>query len=171
MQINDIKPFAKQIDLVVKVLNKNEIREVQSKADGSNHKVTEAVIGDASGICLLTLWDDSINKIEVGQVYAIKNAYTNLFQRKIRLNIGRYGTIEVSTDKVDEIKEDNNVSDKEQAFVPRPMGGGGGFRGGGDRGGQGGFGGGGRRDFGGRDNDRGGRGGRRDDFSGNDEEY
>ncbi len=147
MQINELKAFAKKVDLVAKAIKKNEVREVESKSDQSKHKVTEMLIGDATGVCLLTLWDDGIDKVEEGKTYKIGNGYTNLFQRKIRLNLGRYGTIEETTDDVGTINEENNISEKEQEFQPRPYrsggyggggGGGGGFRGGGG-GGYGGF--------------------------------
>ncbi|MDO8647116.1 MAG: hypothetical protein Q7R70_01740 [Candidatus Diapherotrites archaeon] len=143
MQINELRPFAKKVDVVVKAVGKNEVREVSSKLDNSTHKVTEAKVGDASGTILLTLWDDMIDKVEEGKTYKISNGYTSLFQNKLRLNIGRYGTLEDSTEEIT-VDETNDMSEKE--FERRPRFEGGGNRGGGgfNRGGGGGrFGGGG----------------------------
>ncbi|MFH0715146.1 MAG: single-stranded DNA-binding protein [Candidatus Diapherotrites archaeon] len=146
MEISNLRPFAKRVDLVVKVLNKGEVREVTSKNDNSQHKVTEALVGDATGTILMTLWDDMIEKVEVGKSYKIGNAYTSLFKQSLRINIGRYGTLEESEAPVEAVDETNAVSDK--VFQSRPsFGGGGGYgggRGGGYRGGGGGGYGGGR---------------------------
>src|SRR3989338_4689431 len=131
MQLSELRPFAKKVDVIVKVLGKNEVREVTSKLDNSTHKVTEANVGDASGVILLTLWDDMIDKVEEGKSYKITNGYTSLFQNKLRLNIGRYGTLEAATEEVTEVNETNNLSEKEFERRPRFGGGGGRFGGGG----------------------------------------
>lgn len=142
MQITELRPFSKKVDLNVKVLSKNEIREVNSKLDNSTHKVTEALVGDASGTILLTLWDDSIDKVEIGKSYKIGNGYTSLFKNSLRLNIGRYGTLGDAEAEITEVNQENNLSEKEFE-QQRRFGGGGRF--GGGRGGYGG----GQRRFGG----------------------
>ena len=58
------------------------------------------------------------------------NGYTSLFQNKLRLNIGRYGTLEAATEEVTEVNETNNLSEKEFERRPRFGGGGGRFGGG-----------------------------------------
>lgn len=122
MEVSGLRPFQKKIDLVVKVVQLNESREVSSKLDNTQHKVTEALVGDATGSILLTLWDDAINAIESGKVYSIQNAYTSTFRNSLRLNLGRYGKMEASTQEI-EVKADNNISEKEIS-VPRRGGGG-----------------------------------------------
>jgi replication factor A1 len=116
-KIAELRPFQKRVELNVKVLDKKEVREVTSKLDNSNHKVTEAVVGDDSGVILLTLWDDMIDKVEVNKSYKINNAYTSLFKNTLRLNIGRYGELKDAEQEVTEVNEANNVSEKE--FEPR----------------------------------------------------
>ncbi len=133
MQISELRPFSKKVDLTVKVLEKNEVREVSSKLDNSTHKVTEALVGDASGTILLTLWDDSIDKVEIGKSYKIGNGYTSLFKNSLRLNIGRYGTLADAETEVTEVNQENNLSEKE--FPQQRRFGGGGRFGGGRRGG------------------------------------
>ncbi len=121
LSIGDLKPYLRKVDVVVKALSKNDVREVQSKSDNTNHRVTEALIGDSSGTILLTLWDDGIDKVKIGNSYRIKDAFTSLFQKSLRLNLGRNGTIEDSDEPVSEVNESNNLSDKE--FKQRPMSG------------------------------------------------
>lgn len=112
MDIASLKPYSRRVELTVKVISKNEPREVTSRLDSSTHKVTEALVGDSSGAILLTLWDDLIEKIEDGKSYKIANAYTSLFKNSLRLNIGRYGTIEETTEEVAEVNQENNLSEK-----------------------------------------------------------
>ena len=161
MKISELRPFAKKVELTIKAIGKNEVREVQSKLDNSTHKVTEAVVGDDSGTILLTLWDDAIDKVEVGKTYKIANGFTSLFKNSLRLNLGRYGEL-TDSDETVEVNETNNVSDKVFENFGRFGGGGGGGHGrsgggyGDRRGGGGGYGGGNRGGYGNRDSGMGG---------------
>jgi replication factor A1 len=118
MEVTGLRPFQKKIDLVVKVVQMNDAREVSSKIDNTQHKVTEALVGDATGTVLLTLWDDAINSIEVGKVYSVQNSYTSTFRNSLRLNLGRYGKMEAAAQEI-EVKTDNNISEKELSLPRR----------------------------------------------------
>lgn len=142
-KVGELGPNSKGVNLVVNVINKDSVRDTVSKKDGSSHRVTEATVGDDSGIVLLTLWDDMIDKVEVGKNYKITNGYVNLFKGTIRVNVGKYGSIE-ETEEAVVANAENNVSLKEYEQERRRFGGrSGGF------GGRGGFGGGRDRGYGG----------------------
>lgn len=113
MKISELRPYSKKVDLTVKVLEKNEPREVTSKLDSSTHTVTEALVGDETGTALLTLWDKSIEEVQVGKAYNITNAYTSTFKNSLRISIGRYGKLGESKEKIGEINKENNISEKE----------------------------------------------------------
>lgn len=119
VEIKDLKPFNKRIDVTFKVLEKGEPREVTSKVDQSSHKVAEAKIGDATGTIFLTLWDDMIEKFEVGKAYTIKNTNTSLFQKTLRVNIGRYAEVEDFDGEIN-VDESNDMSQEEHQFKRRP---------------------------------------------------
>ncbi|MFC2154498.1 hypothetical protein ACFLRC_03335, partial [Candidatus Altiarchaeota archaeon] len=108
-----------------------------SRKDGSSHRVSEATFGDDSGTVLLTLWDELIDTVEDNKIYDIKNAYCSLFKNNLRLNIGKYGSVEESEKDIGEVKTDNNVSDQyfDDPRRRRFGGGSGGGGGGGNRGG------------------------------------
>ena len=112
MKVSELRPRSRNVNINVKVLEKGEVREVESRRDGSSHRVSESKVGDETGVVLLTLWDDSIDKLEEGRTYQIKNAYTTLFKGNIRLNIGKYGNFEEIDLDIPEVNENNNVSDK-----------------------------------------------------------
>ena len=150
-KVGDLTPQSKAVNVTAKVVSKTEIREIPMGRDGSPHKVSDALIGDETGVVYLTLWDDNIEKVNDGDTVRVENGYVTLFKGNIRLNIGKYGKLEpAQTPLAAEVNTENNVSSKTYEQERRPFrgrGGGRGFSGGGgygcrDRRGGGGYGGG-----------------------------
>ncbi len=110
-KIEELNPASRGVDLLVKVLELNPSREVSTR-DGSSHSVAEALVGDETGCVLLSLWDNDIQRVKVGQTISIKNGYVSLFRGSIRLNIGRYGTMELATEDIPQVNTDNNISNR-----------------------------------------------------------
>ncbi len=165
-KVGDLTPQSKAVNVTAKVVSKTEIREIPMGRDGSPHKVSDALIGDETGVVYLTLWDDNIEKVNEGDTVRVENGYVTLFKGNIRLNIGKYGKLEPAAEPLTvEVNTENNVSSKAYEQERRPFRSGGrGFGGGGyggrDRRGGGGYGGGGSGYGGGRDRgDRRGGGG------------
>ena len=159
-KVGDLTPQSKAVNVTAKVVSKTEIREIPMGRDGSAHKVSDALIGDETGVVYLTLWDDNIEKVNEADTVRIENGYVTLFKGNIRLNIGKYGKLEPAKEPLTvEVNTENNVSSKTYEQERRPFrgggrgygGGGGGYGGGRDRRGGGGYGGGGGGYGGGRD--------------------
>jgi len=112
IKIENLNPKSKKVNLTVKVLSKTPIKETISRADGSKHFVSNALVGDETGCIYLTLWDDNIEKIVEGDTITIKNCYVSLFKGSMRLNIGKYGSFERSEKRIENINEENNLSNK-----------------------------------------------------------
>ncbi len=110
-KIEELNPVSKGIDLLVKVIEINPSKEVTTK-DGKTHNVAEVLVGDETGCVLLSLWDENIEKVKVGQTLSIKNGYVSLFRGSIRLNIGRYGSMEVVSKDLPYINKENNISNR-----------------------------------------------------------
>ncbi|MEM3587972.1 MAG: hypothetical protein QXO71_11725 [Candidatus Jordarchaeaceae archaeon] len=126
--VDELKPGLRNINLKVRCSSKNETRDIVSRKTGESLKVTEAVVGDETGSILLTLWNDDIDKMQPDHVYKLSNAYTTVFKGSLRLNLGKYGTLEeIDESTPAEVKLDNNLSDKvyeqERSFRPRYGGG------------------------------------------------
>ncbi len=152
-QISELKPRMKSVNISFKVIEKGEVREVASRADGEQHRVCDTIVGDNTGLVTVPLWDASIDEVEVEKTYRLENGYTTLFQGHLRLNIGRYGTIKEAETAIEEVNSEVDMSEQEHERRPRYGGGGRGYgRGGGGGGGGGGYG----RDrgYGGRDRRR-----------------
>jgi replication factor A1 len=157
--VAELKPRMKNLTIKFKVIEKSEQREVTSRRDQETHRVLDAVVGDSTGIVTVPLWDDSIDNIEEGSTYLLKNGYTGLFKGFLRLNIGRYGEIAAAEESIEEVNTEVDMSAEEHEREYRPRRSYGGDRGGGYSGG------GGYRDrrssggYGGRDRRGGGGGG------------
>ena len=169
IKVKDLSPSSKQANLVAKVVNVGERRTVESRF-GPSRQLSEATIGDETGIVIMSLWEDQIDKVSQDDVIAITNGYVSLVRGHIRVNVGKYGSFSKTDANIGEVNTSHDVSAQEHERPPREYGGGsrgggggyggggggGGYRSGGGGGGYGGGGGGGG--FGGRD--RGGSGDR-----------
>src|SRR3989337_3545623 len=140
-KVGELTPQSRAVNVTAKVVSKSEIREIPMGRDGSAHKVCDALVGDETGSVYLTLWDDNIEKVNENDTLRIENGYVTLFKGNMRLNIGKYGKLEMAKEPLaGEVNTENNVSSKTYEQERRPFRGGGGY---GDRRGGGGYGGGG----------------------------
>jgi replication factor A1 len=110
VKVGTLKSNLRDLKVVVKILSIGEPRVISSRRDRSEHRVTEALVGDETGCVLLTLWDNQIDALNIGDVYEIKNGYTNLFHGSLRLNMGKYGTAEKVDMDIEEVNAKNNLS-------------------------------------------------------------
>lgn len=120
IKVGELRTYSRRVNLVAKIVERGEEREVFSRSDGSSHRVAEALIGDETASVMLTLWDDDVDRFEVGDVIQISNGYANLFRGSLRLNIGRYGSAEKVDVELDEVNTDNNLSTKQYGDSYRP---------------------------------------------------
>ena len=93
MEIIDLKPRQGRVELVAKVIDKGEIREFNKF--GKQGRVCNAKIKDDSGEIALTLWNDDIDKINIGDRIKIENGYVNEWQGEMQLTTGKFGKLEV----------------------------------------------------------------------------
>jgi replication factor A1 len=166
--VAELKPQMKNVTISFKVVSMGEEREIESRSDGTSHRVCDITVGDTSGTVQVPLWDEAIDNIEEGASYNLTNGYTGLFRGNLRLNVGRYGKLEQAQEAIEEVNMEVDMSAEEhEDDRPRRSYGGGGRGGGrssgggygGDRRGGGGGGYGGRSGGGGYGGDRRGGGG------------
>jgi replication factor A1 len=123
MKVEELTPQSRSINVTVKVISINPVRDVTSRRDGSSHQVTEALVADETGSVLLTLWDDTIEEVSEGDTYDIRNGFVRLFRGSMQLNTGRYGSLTPSDEVIDEPNVDNNMSDRQYEEERRSYGG------------------------------------------------
>ncbi len=105
IKIKNLTPNSKKINLIGKIIEMEDIRQTSN-----NNKVMEALISDETGCVFLTVWNENIEKVKIGESYLIINGYVSTFQNKLYLNIGKFGEFRISNNKLQDINADNNIS-------------------------------------------------------------
>ena len=112
-KVSELTPTSRAVNVIAKVVSKSEIREISGGRDGADHRVCDALVGDETGCVYLTLWDDNIEKVNENDTVKVGNGYINLFKGNMRLNVGKYGTLEVAEEEfTGDVNTENNLSDK-----------------------------------------------------------
>ncbi len=135
-KVKDLTPSSKQVNILAKVVSVGDAKEVMGKY-GDPRKVAEAVIGDDTATVTLSLWNDQIGQIAKDDIILIDNGYVSLVRGHIRLNVGRYGNLNKSTEAMASVNTALDMSAQEFQSERRYFGGGGGGGGFGGRGGYG----------------------------------
>ncbi len=113
VKVEKLTSNSKEVNTIVKVISKSEVRNVTSGSRLESHRVCDALVGDETGSIYLTLWDDNIDKINEEATLRITNGYVNLVRGTMRLNIGRYGSFQLLEESsITEVNTENNLSDK-----------------------------------------------------------
>ncbi|MFH1107351.1 MAG: DNA-binding protein [Candidatus Micrarchaeota archaeon] len=92
MKISELKPGATNVEVKGEIVELEQPREINKM--GRTLRVANASLKDASGTITLTLWNDSIDQVQVGSVVHITNAYVNTWQDKTQLTLGKFGKME-----------------------------------------------------------------------------
>ncbi|UCE14490.1 MAG: hypothetical protein JSV04_04760 [Candidatus Heimdallarchaeota archaeon] len=114
MTISELSPFDRKLQVTFVVIEKGELRTITSRKTNEEHSLADVKIGDTTGTIILTLWDETIDQVDEGSTYVVKNGYVNVFQEHMRLALGKWGSLE-DTDvviDVDSVDMDNNRSEE-----------------------------------------------------------
>lgn len=94
MKIIELKPGIKRVEITAKVIEKSDPREVTTRF-GDTSRVATAVVQDDSGTIKLSLWNETIDQVNVNDTVKIENGYVTTFKGETQLNVGRYGRLSV----------------------------------------------------------------------------
>ena len=95
MKINELKPRQGKIEIEV---TKTDIGETRTfEKFGKPGRVCNVTASDDTGEIKLTLWNDEIDTIKIGDKVKITNGYVNEFQGEKQLTAGRFGKLEIIT--------------------------------------------------------------------------
>ncbi len=111
-KIKDLTPSSRRVNVLGKVLSVGEAKAIQTKF-GDQRSVTEVTIGDDTGKVILSLWGDQAEQAKVGETLTIGNGYVSLVRGHMRLNVGKYGSLTVSDEEIEDVNEDFDASEKE----------------------------------------------------------
>jgi replication factor A1 len=93
MEVKDVQANQGNIDLVVEVVSKEEPRTFEKF--GKEGRVCNAKVKDETGELKLTLWNDDVDKVSVGDKIHIENGWCSEYRDEKQLSSGKFGKIEV----------------------------------------------------------------------------
>lgn len=94
MKISDLKANANFDELVVKIIEKQETREVIRRFGGSARVCDLVGEDEDGGRVQITLWNDEIEKIAVDEVVKIRDGWVKEWNGQLQVSTGRNGTLE-----------------------------------------------------------------------------
>ena len=94
MKISEIKDGDNEINVEGEITEKTYAREVRSRY-GRVLIVSDATLKDETGKITLTLWNEQVKQVMVGDHIKIENGYAKTYQNILQLSTGKYGKITV----------------------------------------------------------------------------
>ncbi|MFH0861189.1 MAG: OB-fold nucleic acid binding domain-containing protein [Candidatus Altiarchaeota archaeon] len=93
MNVKDLQPNSSFDLLEVEVVSVEEPREF-TNFRGSG-RVANAMIKDDTGQVKLTLWNDQVDAVSVGQKLSIENGWVKEYRGELQVSTGKFGKLNV----------------------------------------------------------------------------
>ena len=93
MKITEVQANQGKITLEAEIVSKEEPRTFNKF--GKEGRVCNALLRDASGEITLTLWNDDIDKVNVGDKIKLENGWCSEFKEQKQVSAGKFGKLEV----------------------------------------------------------------------------
>jgi replication factor A1 len=94
--VKDLQDMAKKVSIKVQIGEKSDIREIRSRFKDETYRICDATAIDANGDSMkLTLWNEQIEAVQIGDWVQIDNGYVTSFKGELQLNIGKFGKMTV----------------------------------------------------------------------------
>lgn len=132
MKISELKVGQSSVEFEGNVTDKSETRTFNKF--GRDISVATATVVDESGSVKLSLWNQDIDRVNVGDKIKITNGFVKEFQGEVQVTTGKFGKLEVigksegknvekeekkskpkkeETKKMDEVEEDLESEDED----------------------------------------------------------
>ena len=120
MKIKELQAKQGNVEIEAEVISMEEPKEFQKF--GTVGRVSNAIIEDETGQIKLTLWNDQIDQVKVGDKVKISKGYVNEYKGDKQLTTGKFGKLEVigsestgetKTAKKPETKKEEKKEEKE----------------------------------------------------------
>ncbi len=115
--IAELSVESRAVNVRFRVLEKEETRKVIARSTGRFHQVSNCVVGDTTAVVTLTLWNDDIGEVEVGNTYELVNGYIKIYDECMNLGRGRWGLFKQSQKDILKINQEVDMS---RPFMGRP---------------------------------------------------
>lgn len=94
-KITDLRNNDRRVTVIARVDEIGEPRQVNSRYKDETYTVADAMVSDETGSIKLTLWNEQIDQVNVGNTVKIENGYVTSWRGELQLNVGKYGTMTV----------------------------------------------------------------------------
>lgn len=94
LKVTDLRDRTSVDEIELEIIDKEEPRDFQSQS-GSSGQVCNATGKDDTGEVTVTLWNEEIDLVDVGETIRITNGWAKEYQGEIELSAGKYGELEV----------------------------------------------------------------------------
>ena len=118
MLINELQPGPANGEITAVVSEKNNIREFDKF--GKKGRVCNAILEDGSGSITLTLWNDEIESLNVGDKVKLSNGWVSEFRGEKQISTGKFGQIEIlekGIPKPQPVKEELPPAEEDVEFI------------------------------------------------------
>jgi len=123
MEVKDLQPNQGKVDLVLTITEKSEPRTFEKF--GKSGSVCKAKANDETGTVTITLWNDDIDKVKVGDKIHVKNGWCSEYQGELQVSSGKFGEIEVLDSGAAEAPAEEITTEQsaveEPAAEPKPL--------------------------------------------------
>lgn len=93
---SDVRPGMRNLNLDLRVIEKEETHHFQT--DKGEGRVATAICEDDAGEIKVSLWNEDVDRVEVGDRIKIRNGYSRLFKDEVHISAGKYGELEILSD-------------------------------------------------------------------------
>jgi len=97
MKINEIKNEMSGVLTEGEITEKSEPRTVNTRY--GPRSVANIKLEDETGTIKMSLWEEQIDKVNIGDKVSISGAFVTEFRNELQLNIPRSGKLEINTEK------------------------------------------------------------------------
>ncbi|MFQ6075763.1 MAG: OB-fold nucleic acid binding domain-containing protein [Candidatus Bathyarchaeia archaeon] len=93
MRVSELRSGMRRVSVTARVVEISAPRDVVTRYGEA--RVATAIVADDTGQIEMSLWDDQIERVSVGDEVEVENGYVTEFRGKPQLNVGRYGRLTV----------------------------------------------------------------------------
>jgi len=108
MKIKELQPGQGSVNIELTVKSLEDTKTINKY--GRDLKLRNAIVTDGEDEIKLTLWNDDVEKVQIGSIIKIENGYVNEFQGQKQLTTGKFGKLIIQG------AEDSGESNSEEAI-------------------------------------------------------
>lgn len=126
-KVAKLQPGGKGYNLVLKVVDVHMVVDKKTHDNASSLRVAEAIVGDDTGVIVLSAKNEQIDVVKRGATIVVRNGRVDVFNKKMRLRVDNWGLLQsfengkksttVPLSDSFTVNTENNVSQKEYETV------------------------------------------------------